>query len=90
MYGKQFSVATPVELPTGKTIWITVGRAFEMEDAKYRYKVSLTAVPMTIFRGDPIELFLFEAADYQPTQKQERKKEKIEPPLSDPDPDVAF
>lgn len=91
MSGKQYSVATPIELESGKTIWVTVGRAFEGEDTKYAYKITLSALPVTMFTGEPLDLFLFEAQDYQPKRhKTYHPKEDEPPPPQEPPGDAPF
>ena len=79
MVDKQFSVAAPIELPNGKTVWATLGRAFESgPNSKYAMKISLSALPVTAFKGDMIELYLFELKERGPQQRREEP-----PPPSD-------
>lgn len=74
MPNKQFSVVCPVELPhNGRVLWVTVGRAFEGEDTKYAIKISLSVLPLTAFKGEPLDLFLFEERENPRSERNEPK-----------------
>jgi hypothetical protein len=73
MVDKQFNVACPITLASGTTAWVNVGRAFKTDGAKYAMKVSISAIPVTMFKGDPVDLFLFDAEDQRHREQKPRK-----------------
>ena len=83
MPGKQYDVAAPIELPSGKTIWLNVGKAFEGEDTKYHIKAVVSSIPVTVFGGESLELFLFECKDRHQQKTQEPRSSKPYPPMDD-------
>lgn len=61
--GGTFDVMTPVELPSGQTVWNKIGKAFVGDRAhgrnRYDFKLTITALPVTALSGSTFDLYLF-------------------------------
>jgi hypothetical protein len=76
-------VVSPVETPSGKTIWMKLGVAFKGDaNGKYLYKMSLMTLPVTAFSGNPLELFMFKP---NPDQKKKHSTPYSATPPDDRD-----